>query len=153
MWRTFNSVRAGNSDRAGGFTLIEVLVGLAILVAGILAVAAVFPYTFKAQREAEVLTIGVSLAQMKAEEIRRDDSRDGKLVQAIRQMSEPSAPLVFPHEPRLSYSFCGKSLLYQANSNEPGDQRGASGVARVIIRYAPNYRPSQDVVYELRFTN
>jgi prepilin-type N-terminal cleavage/methylation domain-containing protein len=131
-----------------GFSLLEVLVGLSILSAGLLAIMAIFPYTLKGQRQAELLTEAVALAQMKAEEIRRDDSKSKKLVKAIQAMDQPSDPIAFPTEPRLTYSFCGRSLLYGTDSADP---RGASNVARVIIRYAPGLKQEQGVLYELRF--
>jgi type II secretory pathway pseudopilin PulG len=141
---------AKRRGHAEGFSLLEVLVGLGILTAGLLAVMAVFPAVFKSQKEAEILTIAASLAQMKGEEIRRDDSANGTLIGAIEDLTEPSAPIVFPNEPRLEYSFSGRSIMF-ANSPVPNDPRGLPDVARVIIRYAPSYRPGQDVIYELRF--
>ncbi|MCL5271001.1 MAG: prepilin-type N-terminal cleavage/methylation domain-containing protein [bacterium] len=132
-----------------GFSLLEVLVGMTILTAGVLAVAAVFPYLLRAESDAELLSEAAALAQMKAEEIRRDDSAPdatGVLRSEIRILPQPTTPIVFSMEPRLSYSFSGASLLYPAD-----DPRGTPGVARVIIRYAPGFRESQEVVYELRF--
>ena len=55
-------------------SLLEVMVALGILTAGILSIMAIFPYTIKAQQEGELLSEAAALAQMKAEEIRRDDS-------------------------------------------------------------------------------
>lgn len=131
-------------------SLLEVLVALGILTAGLLTVLAVFPYTLQAQRDAELLTKAAALAQMKVEEIRRDDSVDGALLSEIKTMSDPSEPIVFQNEPRLAYQFCGRTLLYGSEA-DPADPRAQSGVARVIIRYAPSFRPTQDVIYELRF--
>lgn len=138
---------AGRTRRA--FTLIEVLVGLTIMTAGLLAVAAVFPYTLRAQRDAELLTVAASLAQQKAEEIRRDNDRNGVLITQIRNRPSPTAPIIFPREPRLTYSFSGQSAQYFGMPAT--DPRAMPSVPRVIIRYAPSYRPTQDVVYELRF--
>lgn len=131
-----------------GFSLIEVLVGLGILLAGLVAIAAVFPTTLQATRDAELLTRAAALAQEKAEEIRRDNDREGRLIAEIRSRTTPTAPLVFSSEPRLEYSFCGRSLLYPESAADP---RSTAGIARVIVRYAPAYRPAQEVVYELRF--
>ena len=132
-----------------GLTLLEVLVGLAILTAGLVSIAAVFPYTLKAQRHAEMLTLAAPLAQMKVEEIRLMDDRNGRLKNAIRALTEPTPPIAFLSEPRLAYSFCGRTLMYAGG--DPADPRATPGVARVIIRYAAAYRPEQGVVYELRF--
>jgi len=138
------------SGRRRGFSLLEVIVGLSILTAGILAVMTIFPLTLRGQRDAELLTIAAALGQMKVEEIRRDDDRTGRLVSEIRNLTTPSDPIVFPIEPRLSYSFSGRTIRY-ANTGIPDDPRAADSVARVIIRYSPQYRASQDVVDEVRF--
>lgn len=133
-----------------GFSLIEVVVSFAILTAGLLSVLAVFPLTLRSQSKAELLTIAASLAQMKAEEIRRDDSTDGALVKAIINLDAETDPIVFPHEKRLTYSFWGRSVRYRGLANDP---RAADGVARVIIRLSPEYNSGKDVVYELRFAD
>ena len=130
--------------------MLEVLVGLAILTAGLLAVAATFPTVLSAGRDAELLSVAAALANMKAEEIRRDDDVNGRLRIEIRALTIPTDPIEFVHEPRLSYSFSGVSLLY-SNVDDPTDPRATPGVARVIIRHARAYDPDQDVIYELRF--
>lgn len=140
--------RHTRSARRRGFSLLEVLVALAVLTAGVLAIAAVFPKTLQAGNESLILTQAAALAQMKAEEIRRDNDRGGQLVDSIKNLPNPTDPVQFPREPRLTYSFSNRSLLYTA---DPSDPRAAAGVPRVIIRYAAEYRKSQDVVYELRF--
>lgn len=130
-----------------GFTLIEVLIGMTVLTTGVLVIMAVFPYTLQGQRKAELLNIGAGLAQMKVEEIRRDDSVDGALLEQIRQLDQPTDPIRFLDEPRLTYAFSGESLLYE----DPADPRSQSDVPRVIIQYDENFNPDQDVIYELRF--
>jgi type II secretory pathway pseudopilin PulG len=134
----------------GGFSLLEVLVAMGILVAGMLALSASFPMMLRVGRDAELLTMAAALAQQKAEEIRRDDTADRRLISAIQTQTVPTPPVVFPQEPRLEYSFSGQTVLY-ADTADPQDPRALSGVARVLIRYAPEYRASQDVIYELRF--
>lgn len=134
-----------------GATLLEVLVALAILMTGLLLSAALFPTTLEAQRHAELLTKASFLAEMKAEEIRRDDTSDHVLHQAITARDTPTSPVVFIQEPKLTYSFSGRSLQYLDDPNSTTDPRASDGTARVIIRYAPEYRPTEDVVYELRF--
>jgi len=132
------------------FTLLEVLVGLGILTAGLLAIIAVFPYTLRSQRDAELLSIAASLAQMKAEQVRRDSRPNGQLMRAIRSLTAPTTPITFPDERRLTYSFSGRTIMF-ANIGDPADLRAAPNIPRVLIRYSPSYRPSQDVIYELRF--
>jgi outer membrane lipid asymmetry maintenance protein MlaD len=120
-----------------------------ILTAGLLSIMAIYPYTLKAQRDAELLSEAVGLAQMKVEEIRRDDTQAHAMVTAIQGMATPSDPIPFPNEPRLTYSFCGETVMYR--DIDPQDYRAVTGVARVIIRYAQSFRASQDAIYELRF--
>lgn len=147
---------APHRSRRAGMTLLEVLVGLAILLAGLLALAAVVPTALHAHDKAELLTTAAMLAQAKAEEIRRDDSEDMALQNAIRDLTAPTDPIKFIQEPRLTYSFSGATMIYtgyydETVANEEQDARSIPGVARVIIRYAADFRPTEDVIYELRF--
>jgi type II secretory pathway pseudopilin PulG len=134
-----------------GAALLEVLVGLAILMTGLLLSAAIFPASLEAQREAEVLAKASFFAQMKVEEIRRDDTADHVLYQAIVARDTPTSPITFTQDSRLTYSFSGRSMQYLGDPTDTSDPRGADGTGRVIIRYAPKYRPTEDVIYELRF--
>ncbi len=143
---TRNSRRAA---RCGGFTLLEVLVSLAILVSGVIAIVYLFPGTLRGSAEAALLTEAALLGQGKVAEIRRDDTTTGTLKALIAARTEETAPVAFPQEPRLTYSFGGRSAMYDPATDPV---RGASGVARVIIRYAASYRASKDPVYELRFS-
>lgn len=138
-----------HSARRRGLSILEVLVALGILTAGMLSIMAIYPYTLKAQRDSELLSEAAVLAQMKAEEIRRDDTNTGAMVAAIKNLATPSDPIPFPNEPRLTYSYCGDTVMYK--DLDPLDYRAASGVARVVIRYAKSFRDSQDAIYELRF--
>ena len=149
-------MRAGRNIavRRRGFSILEVLVALAILTAGMLTIMALYPTTLRAQRDAELLSEAAALAQMKAEEIRLLDSADGVLVAEIESLTTETETerLVFPNESRLTYSYCGATVMYaELAAATPGDPRVASNVARVIIRYASEFRPTQDVIYELRF--
>lgn len=109
-----------------------------------------FPGFLLSARDAEFETKAVMLAQMKAEEIRRDDDTSTTLVTAIRNLNTPTAPITFTQDPELAYQFSGNSLLYAGQTPE-----GDPGVARVIIRYSPEFRqsgnPNKDILYELRF--
>jgi len=132
-----------------GYSLVEVLVSLAILLAGLLAILNFFPQSFRANADAALRAEASLLAQAKAEEIRRDWSQTAPLITTIRSLSIATPPVVFPEDTRLAYSFSGVSLLDPVDSL--GDPRDDYGVARIIILYAPTFKPSQDVVYELRF--
>ncbi|MBI5765667.1 prepilin-type N-terminal cleavage/methylation domain-containing protein [Candidatus Falkowbacteria bacterium] len=52
-----------------GFTLLEVMIAITILIIGILAVARIFPLALKVAKSAEQATIAINLAQAKIEEI------------------------------------------------------------------------------------
>jgi type II secretory pathway pseudopilin PulG len=140
-----------------GATLLEVLLAVGILMAGMASLVAMFPAMLNGERDAEILTEAVALAQLKAEEIRRDDYSRHDLRLAIQDMTtSTTTPIAFPQEPRLTYSFSGKTLRYAsilASDPTTTDTRAKSGIARVIIRCAPSYKASQDVIYELPFSD
>lgn len=133
-----------------GVSLLEAIVSLSILLVGIVLILTFFPRFLMAARDSEMESKAVMLAHMKAEEIRRDDDTSGTLMMAIRNLSAPTPPMQFTQAPELAYQFSGTSILYQGQTPE-----GDDGVARVIIRYAPAFRqsnnPNHDVLYELRF--
>lgn len=133
-----------------GFTLLEAIVSLSILLVGIVLILTLFPRFLMSARDAEMETKAVMLAQMKAEEIRRDDDTSNTLVLAIQNLTAPTAPVEFTQEPTLAYQFSGNTILYGGVTPQ-----GDPGVARVIVRYSPNFRvssnPNNDVLYELRF--
>jgi len=133
----------------GGFSLLEVVVALGILLVGIVAILAYLPNVLRAQERAKLLTEAALLAQRKAEEIRRDDDRSHTLLNTIRNLTAPTAAMVCPDYPNLAYSFSGVSVLY--GDEKPGDPRTYRGVARVIVELAPDSRPSGNVLYEVRF--
>jgi type II secretory pathway pseudopilin PulG len=142
MMRRFESRR--------GFSLLEAIVSLSILLVGIVLILIMFPRFLVAAHDAEMESKAVMLAQMKAEEIRRDDDTSGTLITAIQNLNTPTQPMPFAQDPKLAYQFSGTSILYEGTT-----PAGDAGVARVIIRYAPSYRvssnPNRDVLYELRF--
>lgn len=135
--------------RVRGVSLVEVLVGMAILLAGIISILNMFPVSLRVGNEAAMLSRAALLAQIKAEEIRRDSDLNRTLINKIRITNTPTPPLPFPQDSRLSYSFCGVSLL--DDIDDPGDPRDDVGVARIIVRYSAEFRPDQRVIYELRF--
>jgi len=132
-----------------GYSLIEVLVSVAILLAGIISIVNFFPLGLKAQYRAGDISCAALLAQMKAEEIRRDCDRAGRMIATIRNLRSPTEPITFPSDPRFAYCFCGISLLNP--HNDPNDPRSAFGVARVIIMYSKEYKGKNEVLYEMRF--
>lgn len=141
--------------RRSGFTLVEVLVSLAIFLIGISAIVLLFPRSLRAARDSELKSRAALLAQAKAEEIRRDDNVTRDLVLAVAALTGPTIPKPYPRDPDLAYSFTGRSVLFRdpARPSPEGDD----GVARVVILRmrgaAPPALPikSEDVLYEHRF--
>jgi prepilin-type N-terminal cleavage/methylation domain-containing protein len=144
-----HGVRVEITPSRRGYSLVEVLVSMVILLVGILAILNFFPQSLRANANAAIRAQAALLAQSKAEEVRRDFTAARPLIQTIRSMTVPTTPVPFVEDSRLSYSFCGVSLL--APVDNPGDPRDDYGVARVIVRYNEAFRPSQEILYELRF--
>lgn len=132
--------------RTTAFSLLEALIALTILLAGIVAVVQFFPLLFESSSQSMLRTRAALLAQQKASEIMRDDDSSHTLALAIAARTTPTTPVAWPEEQSLSYCFSGRSLLYPVT-----DPRGTPNVARVIIRLSAAYRPSEDVIYELPF--
>lgn len=133
----------------GGYSLVEVLVSMAVLLIGLLALLNVFPQALKANATASIRAQASLLAQRKAEELRRDRTRFLPFIADVRGLTVPTDPVTFGEDSRLAYQFAGVSLLDP--TDDASDPRDDIGVARVIVRYAASYRPTQDVIYELRF--
>lgn len=144
-------MRVSNRARAtrGGYSLIEVLVALAILVIGIIGILQFFPPSLRASSEAALRGRAVLLAQQKAEEIRRDSDGDGFLLDVIADLPQPTDPVAFPEDDRLTYQFYGQSL--RDPDGDPSDPEFAPDVPRVIVAYNGEFRPDTQVLYELRF--
>ena len=121
---------------------MEIVVSMAILLTGIVAIFSFFPRNLAQNRRISDTSVAVYLAQMKAEEIRRDNSGETTLIEEIQAMRYVSPPTSFPFEPQFAYSFSGISLL---------DPDGPQGIARIIVRYSPNFRSEQEILYELAF--
>lgn len=138
-----------------GFSMLEVVVSMAILLAGIAAIATFFPMSVRHNQRAVDVSTAAYVAQMKAEEIRRDDSANHRLVREIRQLADPTKPATFPLDSRFAYSFCGRSMMDDATGTGGGAD---SGIARVIIIYSAEFKPRTDlfspkenILFELRF--
>ena len=140
---------SGFISRRRGFTLVEVLVGLVILLAGIVGIVQLFPESLKANREAELRGSAIMLANQKVEELRRDGDALSLLFNEVQGSLTPTDPVIWPNDPRLTYSFSGVSVIDP--DNDPGDPRDDTFVARIIVRLAPDYDKSERVLYELRF--
>ena len=132
-----------------GWSLIEVLVSLGVLLAGIVGIALYFPSTMETRAEAGYIAEAIMLANRKAQEARRDNDSAGRLINAIKAQGSPTVPIRFPEQPNLTYQFQNFSAV--DTIDDPGDPRDDIGVARVVIRYATEFRPTADFLYELRF--
>ena len=128
--------------------MVEVLIAMAVMLVGVVGILQLFPPTLRAASEASLRGHAVLLAQRKAEEIRRDDGRNFSFVRSIRELSGPTELVPFPEDDRLAYQFSSTSLLSEGN---PADPRDDVFVPRIIVRYNPAFRPSADILIELRF--
>jgi type II secretory pathway pseudopilin PulG len=137
------------SRRNRGYSMAEVIVAIAIMVVGIIGILQFFPPSLRAASEATLRGQAALLAQRKMEEIRRDDSKTFTLINAIRDLDEPTEPVPFAEDDRLAYQFHSRSLL--ADDEASGRPEDTPGVPRVIVRYNPAFRPSADILVELRF--
>lgn len=135
--------------RRQGFSLVEVTVAIAILMIGIVGIVKLFPPSLKTSSEAAVRGRAVLLAQAKLAELRRDNDKNNSFTQAVLGLATPTTPVPFAADDRLAYQYSPTSEI--APDGDPNDPAFDPGVARIIIRYNSAYRPSGDVVYELRF--
>ena len=74
-----------------GFTLVEILASLAILLIGLVGVMTLFPQGIKSARITQELTIATLLAQQKAEDLKRQ--------QDLYTTTTTYGPFSFPVEP------------------------------------------------------
>lgn len=74
-----------------GFTLVEVLASLAILLIGILALVSLFPQGMKSAEVAEDLSVATFLGQQKAEDIKRQEY--------LWSAGTTAGPTAFPLQP------------------------------------------------------
>lgn len=132
-----------------GFTLVEVLVAMALLLAGIVAIVQLFPVSLQANTEAILKGNATLLAHQKVQELRTDADRQALVIEEIRDRNGLTDPIVWPVDPRMTYSYAGESEL--AVGDTPGDPRDDSNVPRVVVRLAPDFDPEEPVLYEMRF--
>lgn len=138
------------------FSLLEVLVSSALLVSGIVAILFFFPSNLRQNQRVVDISTAAYIAQMKAEEIRRDDTVNGDLIQAVQNLTSATAAVPFALDDRFAYRLVGISML-DPDDEDPNpppldpDPRDEEGVARVIVQYNRTFRESEDILYELRF--
>lgn len=132
-----------------GFTFVEILVAMILLLVGMVALMKVFPPTLRANSDSAMRHKAILFAQRKAEEIRRDDDRQESMQKTIAALNTPTAPLVVPEDRRLVYQFSGRSILDPVPT--VGDPLSRDNVARIIVRYNEDFRPDGKILYELRF--
>lgn len=143
-------MRVKTVRRRGAFSLLELLIALAIMMIAFIPIAGMLSKMLTNTYDNERHTKSVFLAQQKADEIRRDDNLLGNMVSAIKALTMPTVPVVSPVENRFAYCFTGRSILYHSSTPE-----GADGIARVLIIDALVTDPAaitrKDVIYEMRF--
>lgn len=135
--------------RRGGYSLVEVLVAMTLLLVGVVGIVQFYPPSLKASSEAALRGKGALLAQQKVEELRRDAGKQAILINTIAASPAPTVALPFPEDDRLTYTFWGES--FQSDPGVLGNPADTPGVPRVIVRYNAAFRPSAHVLYELRF--
>ncbi len=136
-----------------GMTLVEVIVALAIFLFGVVTLLNFFPLKVRTGTDATVLSEGVLLAQLKAQEIRRDNDPSGPFYAWMRSLTSPEPPGGIPFEQNrdLRYAFSGRSVMDPVD--DPGVPEDDFNVPRIIVLSPTQSRFSNGVVYELRFEN
>lgn len=126
---------------------------LSIFLFGVVALLNFFPLKVRTGVDAAVLTEAALLAQLKAQEVRRDNAPDSLFFLWMRSLPSPMPPegIPFGQNPDLRYAFCGRSVLDP--DDDPGVPEDDFGVPRIIILSPRHSRHANGVVYELRFEN
>ncbi len=139
--------------RGRGFTIVEVAVALAIFLFGVVALLNFFPVKIRAGADAALLTEAVFLAQLKAQEVRRDNDPADSFYDWMRSLTspEPVDGIAFAQNPNLRYAFSGRSVI------DPFDEAAVPeddfGVPRIIVISPTHASRANGVIYELRFDN
>lgn len=132
-----------------GFTLVEVVVAMTILLGGIVGMAQFFPTALSQNRHSADVTSAAYLAQMKGEEVRRNDiyyaldtpAGTTPTIAQISQLAIPSTSTVFVEDDRFAYVYSGRSLMEIVNAD--------SYNAFIIVQYNSEYRPDEEMLFEL----
>lgn len=138
-----------HARRRRGFTLIEVLVALALLLAGIVTIVQLFPTSLKANADAALKGSSAVLTQQKVEELRRDADWAGDIIVEVQNLSAPTLPVAWPLDTRLTYSYNGESFF--SDTDTPTDPTDDADTARVAVRLNPEFDPRGTIVHEMRF--
>ncbi len=126
-------------------TLIEVLVAMVILLTGVVAIGNLIPMSLRQNQRTLDRSQAAFLAQLKAEEVRRDNYTTGPgrmFIDEIASSLVPTTPIDFPNNTRFAYQFSGVSEIDPVNN---------PGVARVIVSYSTSFKPNGGVLFELAF--
>ncbi len=137
--------------RDKGFTILEILVSLVILLIGILALARLFPVSLRANKQGQDIIRATFLAQQKIEELRRDnDDLTNPLIDTIRDLTTPqpaiNRAIPFPQDPDFKYTFCGMSQIYTSGVDHPNNPDDDPNVPRIIIVW-----DNAKEIFEMRF--
>jgi type II secretory pathway pseudopilin PulG len=134
------------SRRASAYTLVEVLVAMAVLLAGVVAILQVFPISLRSNEQANLVTAAALLGQQKVEEIRRDRDFQNTLIRIAIGTNPETARQPFPNDQRLTYSFSDRPL----RSDVPFVP-GPDPQAWIIVRAAPGFDPEAPVLFQAQF--
>ncbi|MEK7653307.1 MAG: prepilin-type N-terminal cleavage/methylation domain-containing protein [Patescibacteria group bacterium] len=100
------------NDKFFGFSLIEALVAVAVLLIGILAVSVAFPLSLKVSQSAEQATIAANLAQAKIEEIFQSgyDNLNIGDIEAKHRLAETSADPFYYYQRETEVEYIDSNL-------------------------------------------
>ncbi len=116
-----------------GFTLIEVMLAIAILLVGIMGLTRIFPLSLKIDRAAEQNTVAANLAQAKVEEI-FSSTYDNIIVGTIELKHRLAAD---PADPFYAYQRETIAEFVDGNLNSIGTDQGLKKVTVRVFWYAP----------------
>lgn len=86
---------SGSTNKSPGFTLIEVLVSIAIMTIGLITVVSIFPFSIRANKSAERQSLASSYARTKLEQlltIAYDSVGTGTIEARARISNDPQNP-------------------------------------------------------------
>lgn len=135
----------GRRHRGGGFTLLEVLVAVVVMLAGVVGIIQLFPASLQAQHEAELRTAAALLGKQKVHEIRRDADLGNSLVRVAMANGGETERIVWSEDERLAYSFSSEAVF-----EDPVFGGLGPGEAWVIVRTAASFDPGEKVLFQAR---
>jgi len=138
------------AHRRRGFSLIEVIVAVMILLVGVVGIVQLFPPSLRVSSEAALKGRAALLAQQKLAELRRDDDSMRTILTTIAGLgTDETPPVSFADDDRLVYQFSARSAIDPENTSN--ETQFAPDVPRIVVRFNQAFRADRGVLYELRF--